>query len=212
MKTTYNTTKLEKILEDLRIKAEYVNADYYYPKYIRVSKILEEALNPVEAIEVEKGKAGVYVKLLELKEDEVVARVEALEADLRQLRKDSAPKGSVCICSHNTILALKYDGRVSHIITQGDNDRNMINLGEVNSHLGVPRYEPKVANTWLKEELVLNSVYNKNSDEHNEMMSHYEKYTLGERELRGLVLEDKMKQLHHAKRNLVMINLAKEEA
>lgn len=212
MTTTYNTTKLEKILEDLRVKAEYVNMDYYYPKYIRVSKILEEALSPVENFDLPKDKAEVYVNLMHLDEEKEVARVEKLEADLRQLRKDSAPRGSVCICSHNTILALKYDGKVSHIITQGDNERNMINLCEVNAHLGVPRYEPKVAKVWLAEELVLGSLYGKDSDEHREMMSHYEKYTLGERELRELVIADKMAQLNHAKRHLHVIKLAKGEA
>lgn len=156
-----------------------------------------------------KENAKKFVEIMKLDEDKVANIILELEKDLKELREAEAYTGSVALVSHNTILALKYKGEVSHIITQGKNDRGMINLGEVDRYLSVPRYEPKVAKEWLAEELVLNSDY-LTGDDYDEMMSNYEKYTLGERELRGLVIKDKEGALDHWKRNLEIINIAKE--
>lgn len=156
-----------------------------------------------------KENAKKYVELMGLDEDKVASIVLEIEKDLKELREADAYTGSVSLVSHNTILALKYKGEVSHIVTQGQNDRGMINLGEVDRYLSVPRYEPKVAKEWLGEKLVLNSDY-LTGDDYDEMMSNYEKYTLGERELRGIVIKDKEGALEHWNRHLEIINIAKE--
>lgn len=38
----FNLEKLERAVASLEMKANYVNSEYYYPKFVAVSKILNE--------------------------------------------------------------------------------------------------------------------------------------------------------------------------
>ena len=144
---------------------------------------------------------------------ELLSQKKRLQQDIIELTRQSRYRG-VSICKHNTILALTYNGEVSHIITQGKNERGMINLCEVDKHLGVPRYEPTVAKEWMSEELVLNNRFIE-GDDYDEMMGLYAKTTLSEIALRELVIKDKRGLLECNKSSLkieaeLMKNINKE--
>ena len=42
MKAKVNVTKLERIVNDLEMKSNYVNAEYYHKRFIKMSKLLSE--------------------------------------------------------------------------------------------------------------------------------------------------------------------------
>jgi hypothetical protein len=42
MRAKINTEKLAKIVEDLEMKSNYVNAEYYHPRFVKMSKLLSE--------------------------------------------------------------------------------------------------------------------------------------------------------------------------
>jgi len=104
--------------------------------------------------------------------------------------KDRMASKSVLLCSHNTILALKYKGEVTQVVTM-DGERNIIRISQLNEHLAVPGYEPKVAKEWMKEKLEMCSVSKNLAIELEELNKLYSKTTLSEQELREIVLEDK---------------------
>ena len=84
------------------------------------------------------------------------------------------------ICRHNTILALKFKGSVSHIVDTSE-EKNLVMVSSLNEHLLVPRYEPSTAKKWMKEKLTFN--------EESEMDEEYEKVLLSEQELSDIVKE-----------------------
>ena len=54
----YNTKKLQKALDSLERKANYVNMEYYYPKYEKLLKI---------AITIDEIKSWYYLEIIKNK-------------------------------------------------------------------------------------------------------------------------------------------------
>jgi hypothetical protein len=77
-------------------------------------------------------------------------RREALLEDLNFL-KDKAGLDSKLIARHNTILAIKLFGKVSHIVDTSV-EKNLRPLCTISKHLEAPCYTPQDAQAWLKED------------------------------------------------------------
>ena len=121
------------------------------------------------------------------------------------MRAQKAEDKSVCVTKHNTILAYTFKGRVSHIVDT-HTDRNMVMLHELDEHLSVPRYENSVAKEWLNNGQI--ELSRSKGDE--DIIGHYAKAILSERELREVVKEDKL--LHLENVNSILRFYKREEA
>ena len=113
-------------------------------------------------------------------EEKLNARLVALKDDIEALESQKN-SGSVMVASHNTILGIKMNGKVTHIV-HPKYDKNLVMLMMLDKNLAVPRYEPKVAKEWLKEETKFNVVG-------------IEKVLLSEAELRDILLDEKKNEL-----------------
>ncbi len=118
--------------------------------------------------------------------DTLLKRKRELQKTLIAIIRDERYTGSVMICRHNTILAIKLNGKVISVVDQKE-ERNLINICYLNEYLQVPRWEPKTAKAWMKEELVVNLC----DGPANDPDYVYTKCLLSERELRSLVKAEK---------------------
>ena len=117
--------------------------------------------------------------------DTLLKRKRELKRTILEIIRQERHK-SIMICSHNTILGLKLNGKVVAVVDQKQ-DRNLVNTCNLNEHLCVPRYEPKLAKEWMKEELVVN-LWDGPANDPDYL---YSKCLLSERELRAIVKEEK---------------------
>jgi len=131
---------------------------------------------------------------------ELLERKRELQRDIIELTRQERRK-SIMICSHNTILATGIDDKITHIVDQ-DVAGCLVMIHQVDKHLSVPRYEPKTAKAWMKEETKFNNEFLKDDE-----MPNYTQHMIGERELRSLVLDDRRKALGY---NNMHIALYKE--
>lgn len=117
-------------------------------------------------------------------EAELQERVAGLNKEIETLEYYGASR-SIMICSHNTILAIKMFGGITHVVDTKE-DSNLKMIGRVDAHLSVQRYEPKTAKAWMKEDVGFG---NSCGDDYERTAP--EKVLLSERELREIVLADK---------------------
>ena len=60
--------------------------------------------------------------------------------------------GSAMICSHNSILVLKdTKGEITYVINP-KKEKGLVFVETLDHNLAVPRYEPEIAQKWLKDE------------------------------------------------------------
>jgi len=132
-------------------------------------------------------------------EEEIEKKIIALKRAIKIL-EDQGSRGGVMICSHNTILAIRMFGKVSHVVDT-KKEGNLLMIGRIDAYLSVPRYEPEISKEWLKEE----EKFFLSDREDVDKDANIEKLLLGESELRELVLEDKKGSLEVFERHLVSL-------
>lgn len=135
-------------------------------------------------------------------EAELVADIAKLETDIATLNYYGDSK-NIMICAHNTILAIKMFGRITHVVDT-DEERNLKMIHSIDAHLSVPRYTPKSAKAWLNEDTKFG-----NDVEDYEDAETPEKVLLSEAELRVIVIENKQNRLEAQNRSLGYYNSLK---
>ena len=104
-----------------------------------------------------------------------------------KILKKQKYRGGTMICSHNSILCIKNtETDEIEFIIDTKTDRGLQMMNDLNEHLAVPRYEPKVAKQWLNEPLTWNrsSVGFDDPDFSREWESKRVKVVLSEHQLR----------------------------
>lgn len=115
---------------------------------------------------------------------ELQERIAGLNKEIETLEFYGASR-SIMVCSHNTILAIKMFGGITHVIDTKE-DSNLKMIQRVDAHLSVQRYEPSTAQAWMEEETTFGTSVEGDYDRKAP-----EKVLLSERELREIVLADK---------------------
>lgn len=187
-------TNKEKILNALasgrtdEFDEAFFKMNAHFSESVYIDEDLLNKMTPEKAKELHDG--------LWLEEDFLKKREKELHSEILELTRQSM-KRHIMICKYSTILALRnYRGNITHIVNPST-ERGLVNLGDVDMHLSVPRYEPETAKEWMKEEL---NLYGGDP----ELSAKTTKETLSESQLRDLVLNEKKKQLDSCERSLVL--------